>query len=52
MCYLPETNITPKIKGWKMKFLLGWPSFGGYVGFREGNLKANFKSGNAKLGPA
>ena len=26
----------PKINGWKMNFLLGWPIFRGYVSFREG----------------
>ena len=33
---LPETNSSPmKMDGWNTSFLLGWPSFRGYVSFRE-----------------
>ena len=36
---LPETNIVPE-NGWLEydRFLLGWPSFRGYVSFREDNI--------------
>ena len=34
---LPETNSSHlKMYGWKTTFLLGRPSFRGYVSFREG----------------
>ena len=34
---LPETNSSHlKMDGCNTSFLLGWPIFGGYVGFREG----------------
>ena len=34
---LRETNSSHlKMDGWKTTFLLGWPIFRGYVGFREG----------------
>ena len=35
MCIFSETNSSPlKMNGWKMKFLLGWPMFRGYVYFQ------------------
>ena len=36
MYTLPETNIAPKMDGWKMNFLLGNHICRGYVSFREG----------------
>jgi len=35
---IPSLNLTLKMDGWKMNFLLGRPISRGYVGFGEGNL--------------
>ena len=44
-----KLTVSPlKMDGWKMKFLLGRPTFRGYVSFREGNIHLYEKKSTAK----
>lgn len=48
---LPETNIAPKMYGWKMKFLFEMvPFHGTFVNFREGNMFKGSHSSNVEGG--